>query len=179
MRTNYKRISNLLTKIGAEIIKSPTHGLAAVFDVGLDTEQRVRVVLCDGNQYSNEIGCHMTRIDQDSFESHLYDTLETALKDNFPTIRIHQRSKPDEDLRQRKIKAVEGWIEAFNKRADASYSLRKLEFEPLEVIKGMTQDQIEAVLALIVASSVRASGESRDWWSKAYHELKAELKQAN
>ena len=72
MRTNYKRISNVLKTIASEVVKSRTNGLVAIFENELDgTDERVRVVLVEENQYQNEIGIHMTQIDPSDFSDRL------------------------------------------------------------------------------------------------------------
>lgn len=175
MRTNYSRVRRILESTGASVVKSRTNGLVAVYDNSLDSEQRVRVVLVDGRSYESEIGCHMTMIDTDSFDSHLTDTVETALKDSFPTIWIHQKSKPSEDRRKHLVISVQKWVESFQ-NVESKHALNKIDFDLNKCLDGMTEDQIDAVQKLISAAFNKGHHDSRKFWSKSYHEIKDQLK---
>lgn len=175
MRTNYKRIQRVLVDSGAEVERSRTNGLVAIYDQGLNSEQRVRVVLVDGNSYQSEIGCHMTRIDSESFDTHLANTIETALKDMFPTIWVHQKPKPSTERRESLILSVNKWIDSFQ-NVESKHILNKLDFDLKECLETMTEDQIDAVQKLISAAFNKGHHDSRTFWSKSYHEIKDQLK---
>lgn len=164
MRTNYKRISNVLKTIASEVVKSRTNGLVAIFENELDgTDERVRVVLVEENQYQNEIGIHMTQIDPSDFSDRLISNIEQALKDSFPTIWVHQRAKDTKELRESKLRATQGWIKAFDKRTQSRHSLTKLNFDLSETLQTLNLDQIQALNALITASFHHGACETREF----------------
>lgn len=173
---NYGHIKRALLKSfsNIELIDSPARGVVACFgEIG---DERVRIVLVGAEEYKSEVGIHINRIEnKEELEARLVDAVETAMKDNFPTIWVHRSVEYTAERRERKLATLMPWIESMRKRVDSNHSLNKLHTEIEQTLESMSGEQIECVLALIVASSTRAHGESREWWSKSYHELRAEL----
>jgi hypothetical protein len=170
MRTNYKRVRNILNQVALEVIESPSQGLVGIFD----GDERVRVVLCDDG-HRNHVGIHIFKLENsgEDLESHLLDAIETALKDNFPTIYVYMSPKPNEDRRLRRIETAKQWTKSNN--VALQYALNKLHLDADKVLETMSEDQIDVLLAMVSGNSARASDERRAYWAPLYHGLRKHL----
>lgn len=175
MRTNYKRITNVLINNFSEIelIKSPSRGVVAIFNAGLEDEQRVRVVLVDGRERESEQGVHMFQIQKDEFETRLVSAIEAALKDNFPTVWVHQKSKPSEERRQRLISSVKSWTQ--EPRVELRSALGRLDCDLDETLETMTEDQLQVLLKFISGIFQSSAGKTREYWAPKFHALRRAL----
>lgn len=170
MRTNYGALKRLLTKMypDASIEKARGQGLVVVWADGDVTnpepvDTRIRVVLADGNDYSNEIGIHLRRLEKSELWNALGDAFETAEKDMFPTVWIHMNPKPNPKMREARIKAVKSWIESGQKHVNTSYSINKLPFDPEACLETMNDDQLALVLALIADNYHKGANDTREF----------------
>lgn len=164
MRTNYKRIKNiLLNNFGdsAEVINSPAKGLVLVMDTQAIDDNRVRVVLQDFSSHSmsSDIGIHLKLVNIKDLEHDLLDAIETAFKDNYPTIYIHQKPKAPFRDKDSLLKSIGEWVDA-SKKVGVGYSLKKL-FNLNEVLDSMNEDQLQAVLALMATCYQKAGEDGR------------------
>lgn len=180
MRTNYKRVSNILNNnFECEIIQSPVNGIVAIFSPGTEDEQRVRVILQDFCYHTlqTSVGIHHKMVNKNDLEYNLTDAMETALKDNFPAIYIHQQPKEPRRSKESLLKAIKGWTDAFEKKG-ITYQMRKM-FLPLEdVLATMDENQLHAVLMLISCAYRKAGDDSREW-HRRYAETKVETQGAS
>ncbi len=175
MRTNYKRIKNIISKhFGCDVEKSRTQGIVAVLE---RNETHVRIILVDGiRSYSDQVGIHLSRLENsgEDLEYCLVDAIQTASKDNFPAVYIHQTPKPDADRRNSKIKSVKQWL-SDDKRMELQYSLRKLEVDAMATLETMDENQLSLLLAAIAGMYQSSHTESRNKWAPMYHNLRRAL----
>jgi hypothetical protein len=173
MRTNYKRIKSIIThNFNVEdIIKSPTNGIVAVFVRNVD---HVRIVLVDGYYGSNEQGIHLRQLNKSNLEHYLVDAINTALKDGFSTIYIHQSDKPSEDRRKRSIECVQKWMDNPN-HVELRVSMSYLCVDPIETLESMTDEQLRLVCKIIGGMYQTGASSSREYWSPKYHALRKKL----
>lgn len=181
MRTNYLKIKNIIkNNFDLVITKARSNGLV-ISDEHQDNNLRCRIVLVNGNEYSNEQGIHIFGIED--LEHHLCDAIQTAEKDMWPTIWIHQKPKPNQEREKSLKKGIKKWVEACDKKAVSRVSVNKnMRFLDLDaVIESLTEDQAQAVLSMMSACYRKAGEEGREFWSPAYHDLRKQvetLKQA-
>lgn len=172
MRTNYKRIKNIINKnFSVEVIDSPAKGIVLVDP---DSDRRVRVILVDYNYHttSSEVGIHCRLMDKSELEGQLIDAIETAFKDMFPCIYLHQTPKPSEERRLSRIKTVRSWLE--KPRVELQCSLNKV-FDLDSTLESMSEPQLDLLLAFISGIFQSAHGDSRDKWCPRYHNLRKAL----
>lgn len=163
MRTNYKRLENILARnFNCKVIKSPARGIVAIFNQGTEDEQRVRVILIDYSHHklTSAVGIHCKLLNKSDLEDQLVDAVETATKDLFPAIYIHQKSKAPRRSKDSLIEVIHKWIEA-SRKTGVTYSLNK-PFVPVEdTLNTMNEDQLEAVLMLISMGYQKSGEDSR------------------
>jgi hypothetical protein len=174
MRFNYGHVKRAALKMfDIQIEQSPSRGVVLVFNINdtEDRQDRVRVVLVDGPSYGHEQGIHLSRIEsREDLERSLADAVETALKDMFPTIWIHQPYRPSVERREARLKCALSWLKANEGHVASNYNLSKLQVNPEQVLAGMTEEQLDVVNALVAGTFSRASDETRAYWSPKYHE---------
>lgn len=173
MRTNYKRITNILNKSynDVSIDKARGQGVVLTFLGADDAEQdRVRIVLVDHNSYRSDIGIHIKL--SNSLDHDLVDAVETAFKDNYPTIWVHQPRKPNEETRKLKIECVKGWLK--KPRVELKHSLSKV-FDFEGTLESMNEEQLQLLLSFISGIYQSASSESREHWGPKCHNLRDAL----
>lgn len=169
MRTNYKRIKNILNNNWNDIsiFKAKGPGIVLQFlELEETADDRVRIVLCDFNSNRSEIGIHI-KLSKD-IESDLLDAIETAFRDNYPAIYIHQKPKPSETRRLSRIKTVGSWLK--KPRFELKHSLNKL-FDVEGTLNSMSEDQLDLLLAFISGTYQSSHSESREHWAPKYHAL--------
>jgi hypothetical protein len=157
--TNYLRLKNIVRSNFKNVLIEParTNGFVAVFED--DEQTRIRVVLCDGEYHNHtEIGIHLKGIED--LQNRLVDAFETAFKDGFSAIYIHQRRKLD--MRESRLKCLNSWIEAFEK-SNQDYNLNKLLFNPGETLNQLSDVQLEVVNALIACAFHHGAQSSREF----------------
>ena len=171
MRTNYKRIQNIIEKhFEVEAIeKSRCRGIVAVFVRNVD---HVRIVLVDGHYDSYmEQGIHLRQLRKNDLEHYLVDALNTALKDGFSTIYIHQEQKSKPETQERRRESILGWMKypwfgAMTSTLDVSVE---------ETLETMDDKQLALVLKLISAAYQSAGDAGRKHWAPKYHNLRKAL----
>lgn len=122
-----------------------------------DGDESVRVQLVDGaSSASSGIGIHI-RIQhtKEALEGALVDAIETALKDNYPCIYIHQSPKITSDRTERKRKGIQDWMK--------SLSLYQFEFDADSIVNSLEPEQVELVLKLIAESFHHGAESVRKW----------------
>lgn len=166
MRTNYKRLRNIILKgyTGIELDNARFKGFVVIADGGTECENRVRIELVDYyGSFKNECGIHLKLTE--NIEHDLIDSLETAFKDLFPVIYIYQAKRPTVERRERLKASVLKWVEAIKAAGHAygAYSLNKPFADVVETIDSMDEVQLEATLALMSACYQKCGQDSRDF----------------
>ncbi len=167
MRTNYKRIKTILNKnFECELEQSRSNGIVFITEDDL----RVRIVLTTANSDANEIGIHLHSMkDTQELESCLVDAIQTALKDNFPCIYIHQHKKLTQEDDARIIKNISEWVANMESKADSNHLILKLSrdfnLDVAETIGSMSPEQRKVLMSLIVSSNIRGHSDCRQWHS--------------
>lgn len=173
MRTNNKRLKNIVLNNfdGVELGEARTKGFVVKFDQGLESEHWVRVELVDTSEYyKGQQGIHVKL--SSSIEGDLVDALETACKDLFRVIYIHQKPKSSEERRKRRIENVRSWIK--KPRFELKHSLSKV-YDVDATLESLNEDQVDLLLAFISGIYQSASSESREHWAPKYHNLRRAL----
>lgn len=155
----------VLKAYSADIAKTKSGSLECSFDNDDGSADVVRVILVTGNAYENAQGIHLRRLnDIDDLNSAISNALETALKDGFNHIWVHNPHKPTEERRQSRIKCAKGWVEANSKSVAGNYSLNKLHVDVDAVLESMTEAQLDVLVAMVSGTFSRAHDESRANW---------------
>lgn len=160
MRTNYKRVSNIILKnFECEVIKSPARGVVAVLERNVT---HIRIVLIEGNWNSNECGIHIRRLENSGadLEHSLVDAINTAAKDGFTCIYIHMKPKPNEKRRAHRLETLKQWLG--KKSFTLNHALGKLELDAAETLNQLTEDQIDVVLAMVSGMYGAGCDETRE-----------------
>lgn len=159
MRTNYKKITNILqNNFECEVINSPAKGKVVNFE-----DQSIRIILVDHNPHTidTRVGIHLKMIDKNDLEHDLVDAVETALKDMYPAIYIHQKPKDSPQKRERLLKGIQNWIEASEKQCITNHMFKKLFTPKTDTLNSMTTEQLELTLKLIAMGYQKAGEDSR------------------
>ena len=178
MRTNYKRIKNILSKNYPDAFQRPARTKGVVLGyydlddmlngVPEGSEQCVRIVLVD---YAPNEACSIVihSFDASELEGLLVDAITTAFKDGFTTIFI-QQSRVVRDEPERDAKALKGWLEMFSKSSGGDYSLnqlkRKYGLSAEAVFASFTAEQRTAVMSLIAAAYNTGCDQTRESFRK-------------
>lgn len=170
MRTNYKRVQNIVSKAYGEVEfeKSPTRGLVVVFERNVT---HLRIVLVEGYYGSQESGIHLRQLTRDNLEHYLLDAVETALKDNFSTIYVHQETKDTPERREASIKSVQSWFD----KPWFGANLSEVECDVDEVLGTMTAQQLDLLRKCISAAFQHGGDSSRQYWAPKFHNLRKAL----
>lgn len=76
--------------------------------------------------------------------------------------------------KKRLVECILKWAAECHTRIDSSHSLRTkcegMDYQTL--LEGMTADQLQFVLSLVAGTNVKASSESREYWSPAFHSFR-------
>ncbi len=168
MRTSYKTLLNIIKSNFNydDIRKSPSQGQVVVFTEGTE---HVRIVLVEGNSYSDEIGCHIRMFEtREELESSLVSAVETALKDNFLTIWVHQKPKQTEETKAKRVKNAREWLDSKNlDQFQVKYSLNKKCISDAEqVLESMSQDQLDVLLGMVSAAYSGGCASTREFFKK-------------
>jgi hypothetical protein len=166
MRTNYIKIKNILLRnFDIDGVDSVIH--KARYNSGLVFRSAgfsVRVELVDSSSYVKSLpGIHVRLTD--SLEHDLVDAIQTAEKDGFHVIYVHQKPKADPMRAESLKKSIRNWIKAIESNG-YSGGLGSIEkpFMPIsETLDSMTEDQLEAVLMLCSACYQKCGYDSRNF----------------
>lgn len=180
MRTTYKTLRNILEKnFSIESFERNTRaqGHLVIFENHNNENwvDNLRIVLVDGNSYEREQGIHLRRIETKvELERALVDAVETAHKDLFTCIYIHQSPKPSVETKARQIKAVQGWIDSDRNR-EIGRGVNTLPIDPATTLESMDSNQLALVLKLISGAFQSGATSTREFWSPKYHAFRKEL----
>lgn len=168
----------ILKSYSCEIEKLKSGSLECTFlNDKVDIESRIRVILVEGNAYSDAQGIHIRRLNSNAeLNESVSDAIETALKDNFNHIWIHNPTKQTPERQAHRAQILIGWMEANEKTIAGNYPLNKLTVDATKVISGMTGEQLDVVLALVSGTYSRAHDESRANWVPLYRTFSDEAR---